>query len=161
MSEFANWSAVAPITGASYTKLLDCGERFTRYALLVVQTRMSIAESGIRLLEALSPKLSRQYKANEWPGTGLLGEEATIHEYVLDGGTVAILRGATRDLFGWRQPDLPEDLALLRSDRTAWLTSISHERDAYLSLSREEVEALLALCPDTAALFQEEATADG
>ena len=132
-----------------------------KYALLVVQTRMSIAELGIKLLEALSPRLSRQYKANEWPGTRLLEEQATIHEYVLDGGTVAVLCGATNDLFGWRQPDLPEDLALLRSDGTAWLTSISHERDAYLSLSGEEVEALLALCPDTAALFREEAIADG
>jgi hypothetical protein len=41
-------------------------------------------------------------------------------------------------LFGWTTPSRPEDLCLLRPDNVAWLTTIAHERDAYLSLMEGE-----------------------
>jgi hypothetical protein len=50
-------------------------------------------------------------------------------------------------LFGWRQPELPEDLALLREDGTAVLASICHEHDAYLQLTDEEYERVVEAIP--------------
>ena len=47
----------------------------------------------------------------------------------------------------WRQPDLPEDLCLLRADGSPWLATIAHEADGFLLLSEAEREDLNTRVP--------------
>jgi hypothetical protein len=64
-----------------------------------------------------------------------------------------VLKKATNALYGWVQPELPEDLCLLRDEKEAWLVSIAHERDSYLCLSEDERSRLLDALPQLAALL--------
>jgi hypothetical protein len=59
-----------------------------------------------------------------------------------------VLRGEARRLSAWAQPHLPEALARLPRDGTPWLTSSSHERDASLRRTPDEVRQLLTAVPD-------------
>jgi hypothetical protein len=52
-------------------------------------------------------------------------------------------------LYEWRQPNYPEDLCLLRQDRSPWLVSIAHENDSYLCLSSgKEKEDIIINVPE-------------
>ena len=61
-----------------------------------------------------------------------------MKEYDFVDGSADILVKAADGLFDWLEPRLPEDLCLLRSDGSPWLVTITHERDAYFVMSREE-----------------------
>ena len=63
-------------------------------------------------------------------------------------------------LYEWQHPDLPEDLFIRQSDGGIWLTSISHEHEAFLRVSRQEAASLLRLVPDLALEFGETASAE-
>lgn len=71
---------------------------------------------GLRVLEALEPWLMWKTESSEWPGTVLQGHTATVWRYHLTVETAAIIKNAVSGLYDWLQPDLPEDLRLLRAD---------------------------------------------
>jgi len=79
---------------------------------------------------------------SEWPGTRLLGSTAVVTRYALNPKVGEIIVQSSNGLYDWQQPDLPEDLCILRSDGSPWLTIISHEADAYLTVTREEESEL-------------------
>ena len=62
--------------------------------------------------------------------------------------TAKILGEAVEGLFDWIEPELPEDLCILRPDGSPWLVTISHEQDAYFQLSDKEKGELTELVPD-------------
>jgi hypothetical protein len=100
------------------------------------------------LLGALEPYVLARAKTDRWPGTELLGTEAERIDFRLEVGSAQILKSATDHLFGWEQPDLPEDLCLLREDGTPWLVTIAHEGDGTFLLTEEELRQLLEAIPD-------------
>lgn len=77
----------------------------------------------------------------------ILAEEATIFEFALTDRVVDAISAASVGLYGWQQPELPEDPALLRADGSAILATIAHERDAYLELSEDEIAELTKTLP--------------
>jgi hypothetical protein len=129
--------------GDLYRSLLrhDSSER--RTALLVVQKGMTLSASGQQVLSRLAPFVHRQEVSSHWPGTELLrGRQATVYHFDLTAESADLLSEVVDGLFEWLQPELPEDLCILRSDGSPWLTSISHENDAWLELGSLEHEAL-------------------
>jgi len=126
--------------GAVYKDLLDAGARFCRRALVVVRPSIVLADAGGKVLELLRAWNGTEQMASEWPGTRLLKGTAALLTFDLNRESLLLLRSVP-GLYSWQQPDLPEDLCLLRADGTPWLVSISHENDAYLNL--EEAEAAL------------------
>ncbi len=52
---------------------------------------------------------------------------AEVIRFQLNDETVDILVDAADSFFDWEQPELPEDLAVLREEGTTWLGSITHE----------------------------------
>jgi len=67
---------------------------------------------------------------------------------VLTEPVLAEIIAASDGLYGWQQPVLPEDLALLRHDGTAVLGSVAHEHDAYLEMTDNEYERLVEQVPE-------------
>ena len=129
--------------GATYRALLNAAQSVCDKALLVVRpSSLTLGDDGKRVLTQLSKFLIADSDANEWPGTRLLRGTARVLTYHLVPESHRILTTATDRLFAWRQPELPEDLALLRSDASPWLFSISHEEEAYLALTTAKRESL-------------------
>jgi hypothetical protein len=74
-------------------------------------------------------RLDRQ-RTNHWPGTQLIGHEATVIRYHVSPAVLPLLL-ATDDPFAWLSPALPEDLFFGSANQLAF-ASVAHERDAWL-----------------------------
>ena len=75
----------------------------------------------------------------EWPGTRLLGKNsAYLFNYKFCQSSIDILNCFVKDLFELYEQNLPEDICLYREDSTPLFISISHEKDAFISVDEEE-----------------------
>jgi hypothetical protein len=105
----------------------------------------------------MSTYLDRSERANAWPGTTLLPsngvEDATVWRYRWSAGLVDTTLQFSRGLYQWHEPELPEDLALLRNPGDVWLGSVAHEGDAWLELTETEHASLVASIPEIGALL--------
>jgi len=119
--------------------------------------REASLEAALRELE---PFLMHDEVTREWPGTQLLGHDARVFHYRVEAALIEVLSELSDSLYAWRQPELPEDPFLLRPDGSALLTTISHEEDAYLELSRDELSALGAADPQIAAILRRDHDAE-
>jgi hypothetical protein len=139
-----------------YRKLLDEALPSCPTALLVVRQEMPLAARGARVLDLgqLRPLLQEASEATEWPGTRLFGGTALVYRFSYDAESSTILKEAATRLFEWLQPNLPEDLCLLKPSGEPWLASIAHERDAYFSLDAPELENLARSLPEIRRLIR-------
>ena len=85
---------------------------------------------------------------DECPGTKLHGRKGVVYGFVLVSASLELLKSAANGLFEWLQPRLPDDLCFLNVEKKPWLTTISHERDAYLSVTEDQLEIILAAVPN-------------
>jgi hypothetical protein len=120
------------------------------YALLVVRDEGRLADSAIAVLSGLEPYLTESRQASSWPGTHLAYHTATVNRYELNRSVADQVVAAAAGLFDWVEPALPEDLCILRSDGSPWLTTVAHERDGYFTLTDREREQLLHDLPQLA-----------
>ncbi|MFT4050592.1 MAG: hypothetical protein QM648_12250 [Solirubrobacterales bacterium] len=136
------WLAREP-SAETYLSLLRLAEYLGGSGSLVSRTIKSIAPGGEDFADHLDDLGCEKQAVSEWPGTKLLGgDTATLRRFPCDLAHLEALREATTALFGWLSPDLPEDLCLYRSDGTVWLSTISHERDAVLTVTASELARL-------------------
>jgi hypothetical protein len=133
--------------GEALGKLLRALSRHASSATVVVRDDPELSDVGRAVLSRLALHLVERNRASSWPGTTLLDEEATVFCFALSAEVLDELSCAAEGLYGWQQPTLPEDVALLRADGTAILGSVAHEHDAFLELSDEELESLVANVP--------------
>jgi hypothetical protein len=154
-------------TFRKYRILIDYSTRYCDTFLLVIQDPDWFELSAWDMLSRLGPFLKEKFLSLEWPGT-ILGNGdisksdhgdntstgPTIYKYYLNKETAEILKNATHGLYSWIQPNLPEDLSLLRPDGSPWLVSITHERDGYLELSTDEKEQLFEALPEIASILE-------
>jgi len=130
-----------------YEDLLDYASVDCRYALVVIRDTIRLSLYGQEILEKLSKHLYKNQQTDQWPGTKLLNRQARVLEYHYVPEVVEIFKTNASKLFQWLQPDLPEDLCLLREDETPWLATITHEKDAYFVLSEKEKDNLFSTLP--------------
>lgn len=131
--------------GDVYRRLISVAKRECSSFLLVVHPDPPLSYRGQELMQRLGPPHRAIEDATEWPGTKYLGKHPpTVYEWLLSDDTTAVLLEATDRLYGWLQPSLPEDLAMLREDGEAWLTTTSHENEALLVLSEDAAQSLIA-----------------
>ena len=121
--------------------------------LMVVRDDPALSEAGRGLLARLQPELVEQKRRSSWPGTILSTSEATVFRFTPSRAVLDELERASDGLYGWQQPALPEDLALLRDDGTEILASICHENDAYLEITDEEFQVLTMAVPALAKII--------
>jgi len=142
-----NFTFKSPPRGPVYVEMLQAGLEDGATLLLVVQPSLPLGGNGSTLLASLDEYALDARDASEWPGTRLLSGTARVHRFKLGPELVNKLLKATESLLDWQQPNLPEDLCILRADGTPWLTTISHEGDAFLSLTSDEAEKLRTAHP--------------
>ncbi len=135
-------------SGELLRRLISALAQHSSSVMMVLRDELGLSETGQALLTRLHPHLLKRERRSSWPGTTLLGEEATVLRFALGTKVLEELLAASNSLFGWQQPELPEDLALLRADETVVLGSISHEHDAYLDINDEEYQSLVATVPE-------------
>ena len=66
-----------------------------------------------------------------------------------------VLKNATDHLYGWAQPELPEDLCLVGENGLPYLTTISHEQESYFHLSAKERADLVQAIPQIDSLLSD------
>jgi len=131
-----------------YCKLLQYALIPCSLASVVVRPDLPLTSHGNQLLEELSPFLQEKVISNEWPGTQLVEGNAVVHYFAYDKRSVDILLKHSTRLYQWVQPDLPEDLGLLRSLEKPWLVSIGHEKDSYLLMDEAEMTDFVKVIPE-------------
>lgn len=135
-------------SGAQYQRLVEFASPICTAFVLVLRHEDRVRERARSVLANLQPYLLRTEEAGEWPGTKLPRGTAQVFHFRLNRHSAEILKGSASHLFEWLQPNLPEDLSFLRDDGSAWLTTISHEKQAYFKLSPEEARAIRRTLPE-------------
>jgi hypothetical protein len=133
------YSIINEPSGLTYRGLLMYARKTCDCALLVV--RSSEAEANLevnKVLRRLAPFLVSSKYENKWPGTELTAGVALVLRYAFSDICCQVICSVVSRLYEWLHPYLPEDLSLLCGD-VPWLTTISHERAAFLDLAPNEV----------------------
>ena len=130
-----------PAGATAYSQLLEASATVCSYFLLVVRESLGLDSDAQRVLTDLLPYLVDEAASNSWPGTVLFSELAIVRIYRLDSESMELLVTLASAFTDWVQPALPEDLCLLRSDGSAWLTSIAHEGDVFVDCQPQEERA--------------------
>jgi hypothetical protein len=148
---------VREIRGEDYRRLLAASVPFCDLAVLVVPAKPEeFRQRCAETVETLRPFLRlREFRSQAWPGTVSWGDPAWI--YWLDYSAEAAAALATRvdGLYEWEsQRGRPEDLALLCEDRREFLTSVAHEREAWMQLADNEYDEMCEQVPGLASLLR-------
>jgi hypothetical protein len=151
------YAFVSEPIGRAYAELIDACCSIASYMLFVLQE--PDRDTGQRIatqLEQLSRYQVKVVRSREWPGTKLLAYDAMVYWYRVEDGLPDELREIASSLFGWSQPEAPEDLAFLRKDGRSILVSIVHEREAFLMLTADEFAFFCERAPSVVAILVNE-----
>lgn len=134
--------------GKSLQKLVSAlGDRCA-YVMVVIRDDLGLCDTANSVLSRIGPDVVERIRSSTWPGTTLIGSEATIIRFRPSAVALEGVLSAAEGLYDWQQPVLPEDLCFLRNDGSALFASISHEGDAFLDVDDEEYEALVRDVPE-------------
>lgn len=100
------------------------------------------------VLRDLEPYLTSVGEDREWPGTRLESGTGQVHRYRLHPEVLDVLDRSADRLYAWRHPELPQDLALVRGDGSPFLTTVTNEDWAALTLDDEERAVLTGELPE-------------
>lgn len=102
---------------------------------------MQLSSRADAVLVALEPFLMSRVETSETPGSTLLDGTITLCTYRLTYEPARILAGATDRLYDWAEPELPQDLCLLRGSQP-WLITLAADRAASLIVTPGDARAL-------------------
>lgn len=138
--------------GPEYRALVDfCCSVATRMMMVVPDPR----HESEATLSRLHCDFAREERAKKWPGTTLLGGEATLYFYFVTPRLQENLKSLATHLFEW-VGFMPEDPCFFRADGQVLLVTTSHEGDAYLLLTEQEHHELQQTFPALASILVEE-----
>jgi len=152
----AVYNLLDDVKGEAYVRLLHHALSQCDSFTLVIRHSIDVNATAEAVLNRLEPYLTRRDEIAEWPGTLLLDGTAQVNTFKLSPPTASVLAEVADGLFSWTQPELPEDLCLIKKDGEPWLVTIAHEEDAYLVLSAEESAALTESIPGLFLQFYQE-----
>ena len=133
--------------GETYAQLLSwLAARFDQ-AQVIRRLDLPLDRSATEVVNQIEPDVIDKKLCSEWPGTMLNGHEAEVVRFHLNGKSLRVLLQSAHGLFDWQQPELPEDLAVLRSDGEAILLTIAHEGLWVLTLTDRELSLLQVEAP--------------
>ena len=133
--------------GKGYSGLLRFALGRCDAGLLVVRDADAMTPMTANFLGSIKQSIISNQPQSRWPGTELIGHTATVFRFRYDDMICDQLTKATDHLYGWIEPELPEDLCLMRPGGSPWLVTISHEHDGYLDLNAGEFHALVPEVP--------------
>ena len=125
--------------GDMYRDLVTFCSKHATTMLLVVREPQMLANTALITISALAKIGASGAESSEWPGTQLTrGGTACVYRIPVTRDSIDLVANTATSLYAWQSPALPEDLCFLRGDGEDILASISHEEDAYLTLSDDE-----------------------
>ncbi|WP_231864420.1 MULTISPECIES: hypothetical protein [Sorangium] len=143
--------------GVVYGQLVEFCCMIAPTMLLVVRDpQLDPGDSIKSQLDLLSPFLLDASREKEWPGTVLYADEATVYRYSAGEGLLERMKQQAASLFSWIHPAAPEDPCFLRRSGDVLLVTISHEREAYMLLSEDEMQIARRGFPELASILQKE-----
>lgn len=111
---------------------------------------MILSDRATDLLRRLEPFLIGCEETSETTGSVLLsGDTITLCTYRLVPEAAALLRESADRLYDWAEPELPQDLCLLRGTEP-WLITLATDRAASLLIPRTEAQAIRVANPGLA-----------
>jgi hypothetical protein len=131
------------LDGASYIELINYAFQVGKRGYFVLQEQMPVGDSAHVLVRSLQPYLLLSQKVKEWPGTKLLDDcpRATMYTFEAVEPARKLLLRSTDHLYGWTQPDLPEDIGFLDGRGVPLVESTIHEK--YLLLRLDDLRSQL------------------
>jgi hypothetical protein len=151
-----SYTIVPQPTGPSLSALLESLVGVaTTFGLIITSADVRLSARALDLLRSLRPYLLEEAEVGEWPGSRLL-ENWTSHRlvYRLTADSVRLL-SAVDALDEWVNPDLPEDLHLMRDDRSTVLGTIAQHEYFWLELDPDEAQTVQARLPSGFQLVRE------
>ncbi len=133
---------------SAFCDILDYGVGKCGSLLLVIQPLNRMSPDGVAVLKKLEPYLAEKKVTNKWPGHKMSAGNALVHKYKYEDPFVKAIQDINDHLYGWLQPNFPEDICLMRENGEPWFVSITHEKDSYFSLLEEEKNALVQKIPE-------------
>lgn len=137
-------------SGPLFEDLLNVALTNCVAGLVVVRQTLQLGSKAKSFLRRVDAFLVSTEETSNWPGTVLFEETAKVFRFTFNEPVRELLLEFSDSLFSWRQPDLPEDLCLLRPNGDPWLLTVSHESDAALLLSESEHAELSRVYPSIA-----------
>src|SRR5262245_11021871 len=104
-SQRSQFSLIEEPIGEVYERLLKHALGATSKAMVVARDDLGLDDGGLDCLRRLEPFMIMKERRSEWPGTLLLGHEASVYTIRYEPGSYEIIRSACRGLYDWRQPD--------------------------------------------------------
>ncbi|MDQ1748887.1 MAG: hypothetical protein QOD07_3150 [Frankiaceae bacterium] len=132
-------------TGAPYRDLLRGVAAVATFIGLIIRSpKVQLSPRADGVLAALTPFLVADDEVDAWPGTALVGSRRSRRLlFRVESASLDVLLDAAIGLFEWVNPQLPEDLHLLRADGTTVLGTVAQEEDAWLELDDRELGELM------------------
>ena len=127
-----------PQTGV-YSNVLSGVLRFATTCSLTIRPSMTLSTRGQEFIREAARDLAQEEQKHEWPGTRLLVGKAKVLTYTLSPRFRELFAKNSVGLSSWMHPELPEDPAFFRGDGSLIFGSVSHENDAFLELTDEEL----------------------
>jgi hypothetical protein len=137
-----NYVLPSNIEGQIYRDLLSFSAGYCDKFILVLRDTVGLNKNAIKAVKMLSPFLVSTSEKSSWGGTILLTGTATVNEYKFSNDSLELILALSNDLYDWVQPNLPEDLGLIRDDNSPFLSSVTHDLEAVLTLSSSEIDLL-------------------
>ena len=103
-------------------------EHCTQFSL-TWRTEWEVEDTANKLYQELLPFFIREEDTDEWPGTKIFDETATVAFYNLTDKSKEIL--SKIHLFNFEMPLYPEDLAIYKENGDCWFGSVAHEQMAF------------------------------
>lgn len=148
-----NWTINVEPRGDTYYELLRTACSRGALGGFVVQGGQKNA-SFFDFMREFEPYIISAEETNEWPGTiqgygdmGSSRDHPKFYKFSLKENILSLLTTHASGLYDWISPCLPEDLCFFDNRGQVWMTTISHERDAYLTLSQSELNEILKKVP--------------
>lgn len=133
-------------SGRLYADLLAYLESHASAFTLVCRDQLRLDESAEDLLRQLAPLLVAEERTDEWPGTKIFESLANVRKYRVCPEATCILQ-ASDSLYGWVQPQRPEDLTFYDEAGACCMYSIAHEREAWINSELINISALESAVP--------------
>jgi hypothetical protein len=141
------------LKGGLYREVLEYSLLHCASAVVVVRSHISLSENAKSFLRRVEPFLLGDEAESPWLGAQLFDAQSHFKRFVLSPESLQIVFDFSKKLYEWEQPVLPEDFSLFRANGQDWLVTMSHTRQAYLSLTREERAAIVVAIPKLASFF--------
>lgn len=137
----------ADVSSESYLSLLDIARRTQSLAGLVWREQLQFSPTALQLANELESCLVQERLTDEWPGTRLFGTQAWYRLYRCDDHSFPTLT-RSGSIFGWINPQLPEDISFHLPTGECWLMSVAHEKMCQVvpaALSERDATELIRL----------------